>query len=830
MKLRTILFALSLLVVLSASVGGYLYYSKIRESIFNEAERQSLLNAEHIKNQISTILFENLKAVKALAGLPEFKAAHKAPDQITLMEVNRILDNFSRALKVELCCMINSKGIIIASSDYSQVSTLIGRNYASKTYFKKAIRGESALQMILGAKTQQREIYYAHPVMIGKHAVGAIVIKTSVNSIENYFQEPNPYIWALRDKSGVVLASNKKSWLFHSFKPLTSKMPDERDPEIITAESPGDWIRLDELNANQAVDAAGRQYFMHKLEVDQVLGWEIIHLTPRDDILNKASDPLLRNTGVIVLALCLLIVLSVVLLYREAHTDLLKRKIAEEEIKRLKEFNENIVQSMTEGIAIEDRQGNFIFINPAAADLLGYRSQELLRKHWTAVVQPDQQKIIESADRRRVMGESDRYEVQLTRKDGNKIQVLISGKPIFESGSFSGTLAVFTDISDRKRAEAQLQQMQKLEAVGTLAGGIAHNFNNLLMGIQGNASLVLLDMEKEHPHFKMLKNIENLVQTGAKLTGQLLGYAREGRYEVKPLQVNRIVKETSETFGMTKKEIKVYLELDKNLRSTLADQGQIEQVLLNLFVNAADAMALGGDLFLETKNVTDKEMAGRGYKIKTGEYVMILVRDTGGGMDENILERIFDPFFTTKGLGRGTGMGLASVYGIVKSHNGYIDVQSHKGKGTTFRIYLPAVDDKIVEKKKFAFQIVQGNETVLLVDDEEQILDVGKMMLSKLGYHILKAQSGHEAIQILKSNRHKIDLVILDMIMPDMSGSETFDRLKEIIPEQKVLLASGYSIDGKATDILKRGCDGFIQKPFDLKTLSNKVREILDKK
>ncbi|RPI74465.1 MAG: PAS domain S-box protein, partial [Desulfobacteraceae bacterium] len=649
MKLRTILLALSLLVVLSASMGGYLYYSKIRESIFKEAERQSLLNAEHIKNQISMILFENLKAVKALAGLPEFRAVVKAPDPTTLTAINRILDHFSQALKTDLCCIINSKGLIIASSDYNRSSTLIGRNYAAKTYFKKAIRGEPALQMILGAKAQQREIYYAYPIMFGKRAIAVMVIKTSVSSIENFFQEPNPHIWALRDKSGLVLASNRKAWLYRSFKPVTSPAAPDRVHETAISESPEDWIRLDEQYTHRAIDAAGRPYYMHKLEVDQVLGWEIIHLTPRDDIIRQASHPLLRNTGVIILALCLVIVLSVVLLYREAHTDLLKRKSAEEEVKRLKEFNEDIVQSMMEGIIIEDRPGRFIFINPAAAQLLGYQAEELLGKHWSMVVRPDQRDIIESADRRRAQGESDHYEVQLTRKDGNQIQVMVSGKPILKNGSFTGTLAVFTDISDRKRTEAQLQQMQKLEAVGTLAGGIAHNFNNLLMGIQGNASLMLLEMEKEHPHFRMLKNIENIVQSGAKLTGQLLGYAREGRYEVKPLNVNRIAKETAETFGMTRKEIKIYLELDDHLRNTLADQGQIEQVLLNLFINAADAMAAGGDLFLETKNVTDKEITGRGYKIKAGDYVMIRIRDTGVGMDESILERIFDPFFTTKG-------------------------------------------------------------------------------------------------------------------------------------------------------------------------------------
>jgi signal transduction histidine kinase/CheY-like chemotaxis protein len=398
-----------------------------------------------------------------------------------------------------------------------------------------------------------------------------------------------------------------------------------------------------------------------------------------------------------------------------------------------------------------------------------------------------------------------------------------------DQGQPQGILAIVRDISSQKKLETQLQKIQKIEAIGTLAGGIAHNFNNLLMGIQGNASLMLLDMEKEHPHFKMLKSIENLVQTGAKLTGQLLGYAREGRYEVKPLNVNQIVKETAETFAMTKKEIRVRLDLDQNILGTMADQGQIEQVLLNLYVNAADAMPMGGELFLQTKNVMDEEMTGRGYTVKPGTYAMIFVRDTGTGMDENILERIFDPFFTTKGLGRGTGLGLASVYGIVKSHGGYIDVQSQKGKGTTFRIYLPASAEKAIEEKKTASKILKGTETILLVDDEEQILDVAKMMLKQLGYRVLTAKSGHDAVACLMENIKRIDLVILDMVMPDMSGSETFDRLKEAMPKLKVLLSSGYSIDGRATEILKRGCDGFIQKPFDLMSLSGKIREILDR-
>lgn len=338
------------------------------------------------------------------------------------------------------------------------------------------------------------------------------------------------------------------------------------------------------------------------------------------------------------------------------------------------------------------------------------------------------------------------------------------------------------------------------------------------------------------------------MQSGSKLTNQLLGYARGGRYEVKHISLNQIVKETSDTFETTRKDIRVHQDLDKDLSGIKADQGQIEQVLLNLYVNAADAMPQGGDLFLHTTNVTHEDMKERPYTPKPGNYALLTVRDTGIGMDKKTMDRIFDPFFTTKGLAKGTGLGLASVYGIIKAHSGYIDVESKKGQarpprlspaerddggqGTTFYIYLPAIEAKGMAQRAEGMEQEEmnpGKETILLVDDEEMILDVGQALLKALGYKVLIAGSGKEALEIYKKNKEKIDLVILDMIMPVTGGGETYDRMKEINPDIKVLLSSGYSIDGQATEILKRGCDGFIQKPFTMKELSQSIREVLEK-
>ncbi len=383
---------------------------------------------------------------------------------------------------------------------------------------------------------------------------------------------------------------------------------------------------------------------------------------------------------------------------------------------------------------------------------------------------------------------------------------------------------------ERKEIEAQLLQAQKMEALATLAGGIAHDFNNLLTGIQGNVSLMFLDIYTEHPHYERLRSIEKQVQSGARLTSHLLGYARKGKHEVKPAELNRLVEDTSEAFGRTRKQITLKRELAEDLFAIEADRVQIEQVLWNLFVNAADAMPEGGVLTLKTANVTDKDMKGKAYQPKPGNYVQLTVTDKGMGMDKKTRERIFEPFFTTKEAGRGTGLGLASAYGIIKSHGGYIDVESKRRKGTTFSVYLSASSKKVQKVVKAAERVTKGTGTVLLVDDEEVILEIGEDLLEAIGYRVLTAMDGKEAVEVYRKNRDEIDIVVLDMVMPNMGGGEAYDKMREINPNVKVLLSSGYSIESKAKEILARGCDAFIQKPFGMREVSAKIREVLGKK
>jgi signal transduction histidine kinase/CheY-like chemotaxis protein len=383
------------------------------------------------------------------------------------------------------------------------------------------------------------------------------------------------------------------------------------------------------------------------------------------------------------------------------------------------------------------------------------------------------------------------------------------------------------ELSERQRLEKQLIQAQKMEAIGTLAAGIAHDFNNLMMAIQGRTSLMLGDIDPSHPFHEPLKGIEAHLRNATDLTRRLLGFARGGKYEVRSIHVNDVIREQNRLFGRTRKEITIEETLAPSLWTVKADQSQIEQVLLNLYINAWQAMPSGGTLRIRTENKVFDEDQVRPHQARAGEYVVISVSDTGIGMDAETQRRIFEPFFTTKEMGHGNGLGLASVYGIVRNHDGFIRVQSRPNRGTSFMICIPAQRRTVAVERKSNTELVRGGGTVLLVDDEPMILEIGKMMLQRLGFEVQTACGGEEALQVFKVDPARIALVILDMIMPDLSGGETFDRLKAIRPEVKVLLSSGYSIDGEAAGILERGCSGFIQKPFDIQALSMKIRQIL---
>ncbi len=514
--------------------------------------------------------------------------------------------------------------------------------------------------------------------------------------------------------------------------------------------------------------------------------------------------------------------------------DITDRRQAEEALKRSEEKYRQLIEHSSEAIFILN-QGRFSYANPRTGQMLGHAQDELpLISFLNLVIAEDREMVF---DRQKAILEGDHstttYNFRIVNRDDATIWVETNSVFILWEKQPS-TLNFMRDITHQKRTETRLLQAQKMESIGTLAGGIAHDFNNLLMGIQGHTSLALLNQDKSDPNFEHLKTIESLVASGANLTKQLLGFARGGKYEVKRVDLNALITKTSDTIGRTRKDISIHRQLEKNLWTTDVDQGQIEQVLLNLLVNASQAMPGGGELYLETQNIVLDESRFKPVARRKGPFVKISVTDTGIGMDEKTKDRIFEPFFTTREMGRGTGLGLASAYGIIKNHSGFIKVYSEKGQGTTFNIYLPAsirkgtqdsLPDAETEPETAVF-----DETILIIDDEAMILNVATDMLKTLGYRILTANNGPAAIELYRQQMNRIDLIILDMIMPDMSGSEVFDELKRINPRIKILLSSGYSLNSQAAQILDRGCDGFIQKPFTLRDISRQMREILGNK
>ncbi len=523
--------------------------------------------------------------------------------------------------------------------------------------------------------------------------------------------------------------------------------------------------------------------------------------------------------------------------------DITDRKQTEEVLRESERKWRNIlIETPQIGISL-DRHARIVFANKRFLELTNWREEEVLYCDWFDFFIPEDAReevraLFDKLMHTQSAIDYSTNENEILTKSGERLNVAWSNVLTKDpKGAVVDVTCLGIDLTDRKRAEeereklqAQLIQAQKMEAIGTLAGGIAHNFNNILMGVQGRTSLMMMDKDASDRDYEHLSGIEDCVKSAKELTRDLLGFARGGKYEVEPTNLNAIIEHENRMFGLTKKEIRIYDKLAKDLWGVEVDKGQIRQMLLNLYVNAWQAMPFGGDLYIQTENVILDEKVNKPFTVALGRYVKISVMDTGPGIDAATRKRIFDPFFTTKNEVKGSGLGLASVYGIIKNHRGFIDVNSEMGKGTTFNIYLPASNKKILKEgqEQKQYEIQDGEGTILLVDDEAMILTVAQNMLEKLGYQVLTARSCKEAIDLYEKKREEIDLVILDMIMPGIGGGETYDRLKSIGGGARVLLSSGYSINGQAKAILDRGCNGFIQKPFAIDELSRKLREVLD--
>jgi two-component system cell cycle sensor histidine kinase/response regulator CckA len=543
---------------------------------------------------------------------------------------------------------------------------------------------------------------------------------------------------------------------------------------------------------------------------------------------------MLRSHPVTALQVFLVVLTAAGLIIGATITDHRKAKAscqASQDLLRMSEERyRDLFENAQDLIVTVDLEGRFTSVNNAVLEVSGYSSEELLGKSIFEAASPGSLERMRSAFTDVVSGQKTRgSELELKCKDGQALRIEVRSRRIEEDGIVTGIQSIGRDISWRRRLEEQLLHSQKMEAVGRLAGGVAHDFNNILGVIIGYSDLVLDNLSANDPSHRRIGQIRKAGQRAAEVTRQLLAFSRKQILAPKILDLSSVV---SETAGMLLRLLGEDIELITKLSPTSirvkADPAQMEQVIMNLAVNARDAMPSGGKLILETSTAVLDETAHEHVTIVPGRYALFTVTDTGTGMDETTRIRIFEPFFTTKRPGEGTGLGLATVYGFVKQSEGYIWVYSEPGHGTTFKIYLPEVAAPVApaQAEPQASALPRGLETVLLVEDEESLRDLNEEVLTGLGYTVLSAAHGAEALE-LAQHEPNIHVLLTDVVMPGMSGRELGEKLKIMRPEVKVLYMSGYTDNVIIHHgILKPGVS-FLQKPFTQDTLARKMREVL---
>jgi PAS domain S-box-containing protein len=553
---------------------------------------------------------------------------------------------------------------------------------------------------------------------------------------------------------------------------------------------------------------------------DEIIGTLILYFSHSKttaqltDYTWKTIFSLLKIVIVLLVFLQLLIWLF---LFLKDKLDSEKQKLIESEYK----FRTYIEKSPL-SIFMLDGEGRLSFENQAALNLTGYSGKEMQSLFFQDLVHQNK----ECSEPVNVSGDMKR-EITLVRKDGNLLNVIMEAVRLTDNMF----LCYCTDITERKKMEDQLRQSEKLNAIGMMVGGIAHDFNNMMGGILGYTELLSLHIKEEQPHKSYIENIINTINRARELINQLMDFARKRKVELKVVDFHKVVRDATALLTRSiDRNIKCIIKLDADHSRIMGDSAQLQNLILNLGLNARDAMPEGGEIQIITKNTYFSESVPilKKSRITPGGYIQVDVSDNGTGISNEIIENIFDPFFTTKPQGKGTGMGLSAVYGTVQNHSGAIDVYSEIGYGSTFKIFFPLTKSEEKAIPHISSPVVSRGGTILLVDDEEILRKIGKEMLIELGYEPVIFENGEQALEYYRSNWKSIALVITDMIMPGLSGKQTFLAMKEINPGIKALLATGFSLDQDRESMMDLGVMGIIYKPYSIHDIAVLISEILN--
>ena len=519
--------------------------------------------------------------------------------------------------------------------------------------------------------------------------------------------------------------------------------------------------------------------------------------------------------------------------------DISSRKRIEEALRESEEKYRALVENINEVIYTVDKNGMMTYINPAVKSILGYSPSEIIGKSFTEFIYEEDLPYMKKRFQEILCGNTEPTEYRLLNKDGEISWIRAFSEPAFIGNSIAGLKGVIIDITENKKAEeekkrleAQLLRSQKMQAIGTLAGGIAHEFNNILWLIIGNTELALADIPKGSPAYYSLERVEKACSRAKDIVRQILGFSRQTEQKRVPVKISSIVKESLE---LLRPSIPTTIEIRRDISTesdtVLADPTQINQVVMNLYTNAAHAMREnGGILEVRLEHIAlDKGGTAQHQDLCPGKYIRLTVQDSGHGIEPEFIERIFDPFFTTKEVGEGTGMGLSVVHGIVKGHEGVTSVKSRPGKGATFQVFLPSIDSEVKPQIEAFEEVTAENERILFVDDETELVDMVKHLLERRGYQVESKTSSVEALEVFRARPDEFDLVITDMTMPHMTGEKFARELMAIRPDIPIILCTGYNEMISEEKAKKLGIREFVMKPIVMREMAKTIRKVLNK-